>query len=154
MSWGKIHGKKRIGNMSHKGNRVVNMEFISRVAVSLIICLAFFLSGCVSKAVEENLLEKQKHAVSEQKKLEITKPKILEITEPKPLKISEPEFSKVSEPPSLKVSEPRSLERGSFEKGNYTRPERENPAYTRCSQLKEFDERLKCANEALGITQE
>jgi hypothetical protein len=154
MSWGKIHEKQKIGDMSHKVHRVVNRECISSVAVSLIICLAFFLSGCVSKAVEETLIEKEKFAVPEQKKLEVTIPKILEVSEPESLKVSEPESLKVSEPKSLKVSEPQSLESGSFEKGKYSPAERGNPAYNRCSQLKGFDERLKCANEALGITQE
>jgi hypothetical protein len=144
--WKIIHEKQKIGDMNHKVHRVVNRECISSVAVSLIICLAFFLSGCVSKAVEETLIDKEKFAVPEQKKLEVTIPKILEVSEPKSLKVSEPK--------SLKVSEPKPFESRSFRKGNYTRPERENPAYTRCSQLNGFDERLKCANEALGITQE
>ena len=60
----------------------------------------------------------------------------------------------VTEPDAMGVSEPKSLESGRFPGGKYNPAERENPAYNRCASLKGFSERLNCANEALGLTQE
>ena len=50
--------------------------------------------------------------------------------------------------------EPTFGERGRWLSGKYTPAELENVAYLRCAKLKGFDNLLKCALEALGITQE
>ena len=127
----KIHGDPKIGDISHKYNTVVNMQFVAGVVVSLIICIALLMSSGVSKAMGAPLPAK-----------------------PKSLKVSEPEFLIVSEPKSLGVSKPKSLESGGFLKGKYTPAKRENPAYRRCATLEGFSARQQSALEALGITQE
>jgi len=127
----KIHGDPKIGDISHKYNTVVNMQFVAGVVVSLIICIALLMSSGVSKAMGAPLP-----------------------AEPKSLKVSEPEFLIVSELKSLRVSKPKSLESGGFLKGKYTPAKRENPAYRRCATLEGFSARQQSALEALGITQE
>lgn len=47
----KIHGDPKIGDISHKYNTVVNMQFVAGVVVSLIICIALLMSSGVSKAM-------------------------------------------------------------------------------------------------------
>jgi len=127
----KIHGDPKIGDISHKYNTVVNMQFVAGVVVSLIICIALLMSSGVSKAMGAPLP-----------------------AEPKSLKVSEPEFLIVSELKSLRVSKPKSLESGGFLKGKYTPAKRENPAYRRCATLEGFSARQQSALEALGISQE
>jgi len=53
-----------------------------------------------------------------------------------------------------RVYEPVIGKRGRWLSGKYTPAELENVAYLRCAKLKGFDNLLKCALEALGITQE
>lgn len=127
----KIHGDPKIGDISHKYNTVVNMQFVAGVVVSLIICIALLMSSGVSKAMGAPLP-----------------------AEPKSLKVSEPEFLIISELKSLRISKPKSLESGGFLKGKYTPAKRENPAYRRCATLEGFSARQQSALEALGITQE
>ena len=127
----KIHGDPKIGDISHKYNTVVNMQFVAGVVVSLIICIALLMSSGVSKAMGAPLP-----------------------AEPKSLKVSEPEFLIISELKSLRISKPKSLESGGLLKGKYTPAKRENPAYRRCATLEGFSARQQSALEALGITQE
>ena len=127
----KIHGDPKIGDISHKYNTVVNMQFVAGVVVSLIICIALLMSSGVSKAMGAPLP-----------------------AEPKSLKVSEPEFLIISELKSLRISKPKSLESGGFLKGKYTPAKRENPTYRRCATLEGFSARQQSALEALGITQE
>ncbi len=53
-----------------------------------------------------------------------------------------------------RVYEPTFGKRGRWLSGKYIPAELENVAYLRCAKLKGFDNLLKCALEALGITQE
>jgi len=53
-----------------------------------------------------------------------------------------------------RVYEPVIGKRGRWLSGKYAPAELENVAYLRCAKLKGFDNLLKCALEALGITQE
>ncbi len=127
----KIHGNPKIGDISHKYNTVVNMQFVVGVVVSLIICIVLLMSSGVSKAMGAPLP-----------------------AEPKSLKVSEPKSMEISELKSLRVLKPKSLESGGFLKGKYTPAKRENPAYRRCATLDGFSARQQSALEALGITQE
>jgi hypothetical protein len=146
MLWKKIRRDSKIGDSSHKGNSVVNRPFVAGVAGPVILGIALLLPVGVSNAVGESLISDKPFAVSE--------PEFMEVSEPKTLEVSEPKILEVSELKSLEISEPKSLETGSFPKGKYTPPERENPAYDRCAKEKGFDDRHKCALEALGTTQE
>ncbi len=127
----KIHGDPKIGDISHKYNTVVNMQFVAGIAVTLIICIALLMSSRVSKAMGAPLP-----------------------AEPEFLIVSEPKSMKISELKSLRVLKPKSLESGGFLKGKYTPAKRENPAYRRCATLEGFSARQQSALEALGITQE
>lgn len=146
MSWGTVHEKKKTGDMSHKIHRVINRDFLSSVAVSLVVYFVFFLSGCAVKNAEESTIENKNFAVPQ--------PEMLEVSQPEFLEVSEPEFMEQSEPRSSNVSKPQTMQSNTFEKGEYSPAKRGNPNYNRCANLKDFNERLKCTNEALGITQE
>ncbi len=135
----KIHGDPKIGDISHKYNTVVNMQFVAGVVVSLIICIALLMSSGVSKAMGAPLP---------------AEPKSLKVSEPEFLIVSEPKSMKISDLKSLRVLKPISLESGGFLKGKYTPAKRENPAYRRCATLEGFSARQQSALEALGITQE
>jgi hypothetical protein len=45
MLWEKIHGNPKVGDISHKDNKVVNMIFVAGVVVTLMACVVFVLYG-------------------------------------------------------------------------------------------------------------
>lgn len=153
MLWGIIHEKKKVGDMSHKIHTVVNKGFFAGLAVSLVVYLVLFLSGCAVKN-EESTIENKNFAVPQPEMLEVSQPEFLEVSEPKRLEVSEPEIMGQSEPKSSNVTKPQTMQSNPFEKGEYSPPKQNNPNYNRCANLKDFNEQLKCTNEALGITQE
>lgn len=148
-----IHEKKKTGNMSHKIDRIVNRDSFSYIVASLVVYLVFFLSGCAVKN-EESTIENKNFAVPQPEMLEVSQPEFLEVSEPERLKVSQPEIMGQSEPKSSNVSKPQTMQTNPFEKGEYSPPKQNNPNYNRCANLTDFNERLKCTNEALGITQE
>ncbi len=119
----------------------------ARVTLTLIICIALLVSGGVSQVMGETL-------VAEMEFLKVSEPEFMEVTEFEFMEVSEPEFLKVSTPEFLKVSEPVFLVPGIFLRGKYTHVKRENVAYLRCANLKEFSILHECAHESLGMTQE
>ncbi len=124
MLWKKIHGGPKIRDISHKYNTVVNMQFVAGVAVTVVMCIAFLMPGGVCQAAGKTLYE----------------PTFGE-------RVYEPTFGE-------RVYEPVIGKRGRWLSGKYTPAELVNVAYLRCAKLKGFDNLLKCALEALGITQE
>ena len=145
-----IHVKGKTGDMNHKIDRIVNRDFFSGVAVSLVVCLVFFLSGCAAKN-EESTIENKNFAVPQPDMLEVSEPEFLEVSEPEQLKVSQPKIMGQSEPESLNVTKPQTMQSNPFDKGEYSTPKQVNPNYNRCAHLKDFDAQLKCTNEALGI---
>lgn len=111
-----------------------------------IICLGLLVTAGVSPVKGASL-------VKEPEFLEVSKPDIQKVSEPQTQGVAEPETQGVAKLDSLKVSEPKSMESGSFLKGDYARVQRENVEYLRCAVLKGFNNLLKCALEALDVTQ-
>ena len=119
-----------------KDNTIVNKQFVAGVALTLMLCIALLMPSGVSQVVGATLP---------------AQPKFLEVSKPKTLKLSEPKkFLEVSKPKSTKVSKPKSFKSGTLKEGKYTRAERENAEYLRCAAQKGFDDRHKCAFEAIG----
>ncbi len=143
----KIHGSQKTGGISYKDPAVANLQFVAGAPITLIICIALLMPGGVSQGVGATLS-------AQPKSVEVSKPKSLEVSKPKTLKVSKPKFSEVSKPKSYKMSKPKSFEPGTFKRGEYAPAERENAEYLRCAAQKGFDERYKCALEALDMTQE
>ncbi len=133
MLWKKIHGGPKIRDISHKYNTVVNMQFVAGVAVTVVMCIAFLMPGGVCQAAGKTLYEP------------IFGERVYEPTFGE--RVYEPTFGE-------RVYEPVIGKRGRWLSGKYTPAELENVAYLRCAKLKGFDNLLKCALEALGITQE
>jgi hypothetical protein len=126
-----------------KDPAIVNRQFVAGVAITLILCIALLIPGGVSQGVGATLS-------AQPQSLQVSKPKSLEVSKPKTLKVSEPKFLEVSKPKSTEVSKPKSFKSGVFLNGNYTRAERENAEYLRCAAQQGFDDRHKCAFEAIG----
>jgi len=114
--------------------------------MTLIICLALLVPAGISPVTGATL-------VKEPTSLEVSQPKSLEVSEPETQGVLQPETQGVSKLDSLEVSEPKSMESGSFLKGEYARVQRENVEYLRCAVLKGFNNLLKCALEAIDVTQ-
>jgi hypothetical protein len=131
-----------------KDNTAVNLQFVAGVGANLIICIALLMSVGVCQVLGGTLL-------MEPKQLKLSEPEQLTVSQPKQLKISEPEQLTVSNPEKLGVRKPRGglvprvLSSGvTVLSGN-----RENTAYNRCAKLTGFDDRHKCALDALKITE-
>jgi hypothetical protein len=45
MFWEGIRGNPKIGDIQHKGNKVVNMIFVAGVVITLMACVAFLMYG-------------------------------------------------------------------------------------------------------------
>jgi hypothetical protein len=114
----------------------------TRVAGPLIVWIALLLSGGVSKAVGETLYAPTFGELGYAPTLAepVYAPKLGE-------SVYEPA---VGEP----VYVPTYTAPGRFVRGKFTTPELVNAEYLRCAKLEGFDERLNCALESLGITQE
>ena len=108
------------------------------VVISLIAGSALLLSGGLTQA--DQVL--------------ITEPEFLEISKPEFVTVSDQEPLGVSNPDSLEISKPRNMPAGTFQNGAFVRPERPNPEYDRCAQQEGFEEKRKCALDALNFAVE
>ncbi len=98
MLWEKIRKDPKIGDISHKDNTVVNMQFVAGVAVALIICIALFMSVGVYQVLGKTLLvEPEFMEVTEFEFMEVTDFEFVEITEPEFREVTQPEFAEVTE---------------------------------------------------------
>ncbi len=148
MSWKKIHGDPKIGNISPKDHSVLHMQFVADVAATLIICVALLMPGGVSPVLGETL-------VVEPVFMEVTEFELMGVTEFEFMRVTKQEFMGVTGFEFMGVTEfgflvpTASIDGVTVWAGN-----RENVAYLRCAKLKEFRILRECALDALGMTQE
>ena len=75
-----------------------------KVYATLIIGIAFVMSGGVSQVVGETL-------ITEPEIIEVIEVELIKVTEPEFLKVTEFEFMEVTEPKFIEITEPEFLER-------------------------------------------
>jgi len=108
------------------------------IAVTLIICIAFFMFGGVSQVAGETL-------TAEPEIIEVTEVELIKVTEPEFITVIEPEFIEVIEPEFIEVTEFEILEPFVSSDGLTKRGgEPKSLEYLMCAPLKGFPTPKKC----------